>query len=354
MRNFLRLIAALITLIAVVLLPLALFGLQVGQILYSPESMLNLVAGEIVGPSSSNVLADTLLRTIPSQLGIDEASVLGEALATIVTQSELNGTLLPPELQLEYAAQGLNSFYAWLEGADPMPVLALDMEPLKSHLSRNATSLVSGALDLLPICTAEESLTLAATLIGAALSGELVLESIPPCLPPIIPLETIAPAAGELLRQQLNTIPQTIVLNNLIQATPESMAELKGRLQLLKGALYWSWLPFAFLLVIAAFVGGQTRDGVPRWLGWSLLVVALLTFLLSLVPVSWWLAAIIPQLAGWPLPLILQIPVVSILGAVFEQAGQSLTWLAVGFAILGIALILLASFLGRREKTPAF
>ena len=347
MSNFLRLIATLITLIVVLLLPLSLFGLQVGQILYSPESMLNLIAEHIVGPSSSNVLSETLLRTIPSQLGVAEDSVLGEALATISAQSELHQTILPPELQLQYAAQGLNSFYQWLEGPDPMPVLELDMEPFKTHISRDATNLVSGALDLLPICTAEESLALAATLLGAALSGELVLESIPTCLPPLIPLETIAPAAGELLRQQLDIIPQTIVLNSLIQASPESMAELKGRLQLLKGALYWSWLPFVFLLIFAALVGGQTRDGVPRWLGWSLLLVALLTFLISLIPASWWLAMLVPQLTTWP--LLLQVPAAAMSGAIFDQAGDSLIWFVAGLTILGIALLLLAAFLGRQQ-----
>jgi hypothetical protein len=347
MRTFLRFIAAIITLIAVLLLPLSLFGFYVGQILFSPESMLNLVASQVIGPSQTNLLAETLLQSLPPQWGIDNDSTLGRALSSAVEQAEIQGTLLPLELQVEYAAQGINSFYSWLEGPDPMPVLELDMRPLKSHIHQNAGGVVNSVLDLLPVCTAEESLALAATLIDTVLGGEAILDSLPSCLPAIIPVETVVPAAIELLRQQLANIPDTVVLENLVQATPESMHELKGRLQLTKGALQWSWLPILFLLIIGALAGGQTRDGVPRWLGWSLVAAGILTFLVTLIPPSGWLAVTVPLLAGWP--LILQVPVVAILGPLFEQAGQSTVWLAIALVILGIILLVLAVFLRRQE-----
>jgi hypothetical protein len=347
MRTFLRIIAAIITLIAVLLLPLSLFGYNVGQILFSPESMLNLVAGQVIGPSQTNPLAEILLQSLPPQWGIDDDSTLGRALSSAAEQAEIQSTLLPLELQVEYAAQGINSFYSWLEGSDPMPVLELDMQPLKSHIHQNAGGVVNSVLDLLPVCTAEESLALAATLIDAVLGGEAILDTLPSCLPTIIPVETVAPAAGELLRQQLANISDTIVLENLVQATPESMQELKGRLQLTKGALQWSWLPILFLLIIGALAGGQTQDGVPRWLGWSLVAAGVLTFLLTLIPPSGWLAVTVPQLAGWP--LILQVPAVAIMGSLFEQAGQSTVWLAAVLVILGILFVILAIFLRRKE-----
>ena len=351
MRTFLRFIAAIITFIAVLLLPLSLFGFQIGQILFTPESMLNLIAGQVIGPSQTNLLAETLLQTLPPQWGIEDDSTLGKALSAAAEQAEIQVTLLPVELQVEYAAQGLNSFYSWLEGPDPMPVLELDMQPLKSHIHQNASGVVNNVLDLLPICTAEESLALAAMLIDAVLGGEVILDTLPSCIPAIIPVESIAPAAGELLRQQLANIPDTIVLENLVQATPESMQELKGRLQLGKAALQWSWLPILFLMFIGALVGGQTRDGVPRWLGWSLVATGVLTFLLTLIPPSAWLAVTVPQLAGWP--LILQVPVAAMIGPLFEQAGQSTVWLAVALLILGIILLILAVSL-RRQAAKRF
>ncbi len=347
MRTFLRIIAALITLIAVLLLPLSLFGFNVGQILFSPESMLNLVAGHVIGPSQTNLLAETLLQTLPPQWGIDGDSTLGRALSSAVEQVEIQSTLLPAELQVEYAAQGINSFYAWLEGPDPMPVLELDMQPLKSHIHENAGGVAEDVLDLLPICTAEESLAMAAMLIDAVLGGEVSLDSLPSCLPSIIPVETVAPAAGELLRQQLTIIPDTIVLENVVQASPESMQELKDRLNLGKAALQWSWLPILFLLIIGALVGGQTRDGVLRWLGWSLAAAGVLTYLLTLIPPSGWLAIVVPQLAG--LPLILQVTVAAMLGPLFEQAGQPTVWMALALVLLGIILVLLTVILRRQE-----
>ena len=93
MRTFLRFIASIITLIAVLLLPLSLFGFNVGQILFSPESMLNLVAGHVIGPSQTNLLAETLLQTVPSHWGIDGDSTLGSALSSAADQVEIQGTL---------------------------------------------------------------------------------------------------------------------------------------------------------------------------------------------------------------------------------------------------------------------
>ncbi len=347
MRMFMRLIAAGITLIAIVLLPLALFGYQLGQTLYSPKAMLNLVATHVIGPSQSNLLTETVLRSLTAQLGLAEDSVVGGALVRAAEQTDLHASILPADLQLTYAAQGINAFYSWLEGPEPMPVLLLDMRPLKDHIGRNSSGLVETVLEQVPLCTAEESLGLAFGLLDSLLSGEAILESIPDCLPEILPMDAVAPAAGALLQQQLTIIPDSIVLDNLITASPESMIEIKERLQLTKGILQWSWLPFVFLLLIAALVGGQTSDGIPRWLGVSLLLTALSTFLFSLVPASWWVAAIGTQMTNWP--ILLKVPALAIMGTVFEQAQQSLFWFVIGMVILGVILFVLAAILGRRK-----
>lgn len=352
MRTFLRLIALIITLIAVLMLPFALFGFQIGQIIFSPQAMLNLVASEVIGPSQANIVAQTLLQSLPVEWGIDTQSTLGQALTAATQQTAVQTALLPMDLQIEYAAQGIDSFYTWMDSTDPMPILELDMLPLKSHYSQNAGSLVNNILTMLPLCTAEESLALVGTVFDALLGGEAVLETIPSCLPAIIPVETIAPAAGELLRGQIALIPDTVVLDNLVQATPQRMQEIKSSLQLTKGALQWSWLPILFLLLIAALVGGQTKEGVPAWFGSSLVAGGILTFLITLVPSSWWLALIIPQLTGWS--LILQVPAVALSGLIFEMAGEATVWLAAAVAILGILFLFLAFFLRRSVKKSAF
>jgi hypothetical protein len=351
MRPLMRTLAAGITLIVIFLLPLALFAFQVGQILYSPQAILNLVAVHIIGPSQSNLLTETLLRSIPSQLGIDDDTVVGKAFIQAAEQTELQASILPSDLQLTYAAQGINAFYSWLEGPDPLPVLALDMNPIKDHMGQNMAGLVQTVLEEVPTCTAEESLAMASDFLGAILSGEDALESMPACLPEIVPLDTIAPAASALVQQQVSLIPETIILDNLVSASPETMIELKERLQLTKGILLWSWLPFVFLLLIAAFVGGETRDGVPRWLGWSLIVTGFSTFLFSLIPASWWVTATAPLFVGWL--LLFRAPALLVLGTVYNEAQQPLIWFALGMAILGIALLLLAAFLKRGQSKMA-
>lgn len=347
MRPLLRIIAAGITLIAVFLIPLALFGYQVGQILYSPKAMLNLVAIHVIGPSQSNFLTETLLRSLPSQLGIPEDTIVGEALVNAASDPGLQRSIFPSDLQLTYAAQGISAFYDWIEGPDPMPVLRLDMGPLKEHIGQSAPRLVGTVLEQVPTCTAEESFGLAFNFIDSLLSGGDIMESIPECLPDVVPLDAVAPTIGALLEQQLTLIPESILLNNLITASPESMIELKERLQLVEGILQWSWLPFVFLLLIAAFAGGQSSDGVPRWLGWSLLLTGLWTFLFSLIPTSWWIAATVPRLSDWP--LILSVPAVAILGTVFEEARQSLFWFVIAMAVVGLIFLVLSVVIGRRQ-----
>ena len=347
MRIFMRLIAFLITVIAVLMLPFTLFGFQIGQILFSPEAMLNLIASEVIGPTQANIVAESLLQSLPAEWGIEPESPLGQALSTVAGQTSVLASLLPMNLQIEYAAQGLNDFYAWMDGPDAMPVVELDMQPLKIHLQQNASGLVDNVLNQLPPCTAAETLGLAGAFIDALLGGQPVLDALPSCIPAIISIETIAPAVGELLRGQISLIPDSVVLDNLVQSSPERMQEIKGNLQLTKGILQWSWLPLLFLLLIGALVGGQTRAGVPLWLGISLAVGGVLTFLLTLVPPSWWLAVTVPQMTEWP--LVFQIPAVALLGLVYDQAGQSTVWLALALLLLGILFVILGFFLHRQE-----
>lgn len=352
MRTFLRLMALLITLLAVFMLPFALFGFEIGQILFSPAAMLDLVASEVIGPSPTNVLSETLLEALPEEWGINSESMLGKALISATRQPGANTTLLPMDLQIEYAAQGLDSFYAWLDGPEPLPVLELDMVPLKSHLNQSAEPLVGDVLELLPLCSAEESLALLATLFDALLGGEATLDSLPPCLPAVIPAETVAPAAGELLRSQIALIPDSVVLENLVQASSERMLQIKNRLLLAEGALRWGWLPVFFLLLIAALLGGQTSDGIAFWLGGSLIAGGILTYLITLVPIGWWLALILPQLRNWP--LILQVPGAALSGLIVDMAADSTVWWAVGLAIGGIVLLILGLLFHRFAKKPAF
>lgn len=347
MRLFMRLIAAFIILIVVILLPLTLFAYQVGHILFSPQSMLNLVAEQIVGPSQSNLVTQTFLQSLPAELGIAEDSVVGKALANAAQRTDINSSLLPSDLQLIYAAQGINAFYDWLGSSDPMPVVRLDMAPFKAHLQDNTVELVGTILEGVPVCNGLESLSLATELLNAVLSGQAILDALPACLPEIIPLDSITPAIGGLLNEQINLIPQTIVLDNLFTASPEAMLKLKERLHLAQGIMLWSWLPFVFLLLIASFIGGQTKDGVPLWLGLSLILTAISTLVVSLIPPGWWLTATAPWLADWT--IIFRVPALLILNSVYDEASQVLIWLAAGMVLVGILLILLAMIFKRRQ-----
>ncbi len=348
MRLFMRIIAAAITLIVVIFLPLSLFAYQVGNILFSPQSMLNLVAEHVIGPSQSNLLTETFLRSLPAEIGVAEDSIVGLAFNQAAERTDIHGSLFPAELQLTYAAQAINSFYEWLERPDPSPHLRFDMSPLKDHLQNNTVGIVQVVLQEVPVCTTTESLSLASELLGAILEGEVIFEELPTCLPEILPMETVIPAISGLLQQQVNLIPQSITFDSLITASPQSLAELKGRLQLAGGFLQWSWLPFAFFLLIASFVGGQTRDGVPRWLGWSLLLLGATTFIIGVIPVNFWLAITMPQLADWS-PLF-RLPAIFILGAVYDDARQGLFWFSLAMIIVGAGMLVLAMIL---KRSPA-
>ena len=64
-------------------------GFQIGQIVFSPEAMLNLVAVEVIGPSQTNVMAETLLKSLPAELGINNESTLGKALSSAAAQGDI-------------------------------------------------------------------------------------------------------------------------------------------------------------------------------------------------------------------------------------------------------------------------
>lgn len=351
MRLLLRIIAIMITLIVVFLLPISLFIFQVGNILFSPQSMLNLVADHVIGPSQSNLVTETFLRGLPAELEVPDDSIVGLALNQAADRTDIHGSLFPSELQLIYAAQGINAFYDWLDGPNPAPQLRLDMNPFKDHLQNNTVGIVQVVLQEVPVCTAAESIAAASELLGAILGGEVIFEDLPSCLPEILPMETVVPAVSDLLQQQINLIPQTITFDGLITASPQALVELKAQIQLAKGFVQWSWLPFVFLLIIASIIGGQSKDGIPLWLGVSLLLLAGSTFLTTLLPVNIWLAFSSPQLSDWS-PLF-RIPTLFILAAVYEDAGQGLLWFSLAMTLLGLGMILLALIIKRSQAKSA-
>lgn len=353
MRNFLRILALLMTLIVVLLIPFSLFGRAIGTNLSSPPTILNLLAENVVGPNLIvDIISDTI-REAPSRIGLANDSVLNPAFQYASEQRELYNLLLPPEIQIQYSAQLLENFFLWYNSSDPTPYLILDMRPYRNHIADSSPQIIASIINLLPACSAEESLGLAGSILSGLLSGEGTIEVMPTCIPPIVPLETIASGVVTLLRQQVRNIPETVIIDDLFEAPSASLLELKSRLHLLEGFLMWSWIPVLFLLLIAAYIGGQTLDGFLRWLGWSLLGSSISTLLFSFIPSTWWTAVVSLQIDDWP--TLFERPATAFLFGLFELSKQPLLWFAFTFLVSGIILIVIGYFFrSRSQKSFAY
>lgn len=345
MREFIRVLSALTALLAALLLPLALFGYNFGQVAYSREALLAVVTTEafslrVVEEARAAALADAA----EGALTVDNLVV--HTVASLAEVSpELRELLLPRAFLEELARQIIDDGFAWYEGTETVPVFALDLQPFTGYWRSNVPQMVDTTLALLPVCTPEEVANQFGSLLGSLLGGELRLDTMPTCVPEIVPVDLIAQPAEQLLYQQLEVLPESFTFDATLGLTPEGLTWLKSRLHTTELLMQWGAVFLLFLLFLGAvFAGSRLRDSL-KWLGALLLLAAFLTLLLGGYILLLWQPTVFPFLSSWP--DLLRLPLAAIFNGLVRQAAEPLLPQALFGFLLGLLLLLGGWLVGR-------
>ena len=204
-----------------------------------------------------------LAREIDSDL---PAAALGKALREVVT----------PEYMRDQALRIVDDTFDAIEGRDPTLDLTLDLKPLKAALAGEGGRRFARTLAAeLPTCAAgQEPLTTTA-------QGTKIIS----CRPSNVSVDEAANLIALALPSFVDKVPDHISLNR-------NPVNLRGEM---RGVPFWlvgaGGLSLAMAVMVvfsgsvwlaAALIGGYDKRERLLWLGWSLIVPAVLVFLIGL------------------------------------------------------------------------
>jgi len=284
--------------------------------------------------------------------------ILADALTTAITQNEQASTylksftvqdwesaisaLIPPEELKALADNTLDSTFDYLNGRTDSAVISL--LPFKSHLAGSGG--VEAVLQLLhtqPVCTVDQIIEMTLALMSG---GDLIF-----CNPPPEAVEVVRPLIEAQLQLMAIGFPDEITLISTgHSSTPE---DPRSNLKIARAVMQITPLfPMLFLLGLTIFAVRGLIDWL-KWWGWPFLLTGLISLFVA-VPgaslvgfiIQWLLES---QLAGFMPPVLLS-TLRETVGAIAREILEPVVIVGLALAVLGLIMILVAAFLGIREK----
>lgn len=341
MNYILRFFALLIVGLGILLLPLMLLGRAAGDVVFSPETLLTLVAENALDDDTiQEVLKTTVIQKLDDE-SIPPDSELGKIVAYAVDFPQLRQTILPRELLVELARQTIINGFTWLDGPEVYPNFSYNFGQIKTHISSNGPEIVEATLNVLPSCTAEETLGLAAQLLGSLLGGGETAVTIPVCIPDQLPREPLIEFVGGVINEQASLLPENGTINPATNLSEASITRLKASLRLAQVVSRWGWVAPLTLLLVGVMLGYASGQSAFRWAGWSLLSAGLLTALISLA--VYYFTPFMVESAARGAPALFYSPVKATVGAGIELMKRPLLWETAVQIVLGIVALIVSA-----------
>ncbi len=327
-----RVLAVLSAVLFVLTALAALVLFNVERRAFDPATYKRALANQDFYQKLPTLLGDLLAKNIGDDAPAFARRMTAENWKTLV------GALLPqPELQA-MTEDIFNQVFAYLNGETQTPQISL--APLKQSLAGPAG--LEAALTIIrsqPPCTLEQ-IAKVLTDFGREL-----------CNPPQEMLDILRPIIHAQLQATADALPNEAPLvgsaNNPSQPDP-----LKGLRALRLMMRLSPLLPFALLLVITLLVVRTLNDWLSWW-GWPLLVTGFLGMLVGFSGAPLFRSLIerpISQRAAINLPPEIAKAVRGVVDAALREMLKPAGWEAFILLLLGLAMILVAVHLTRREK----
>jgi len=278
-----KMLAAFIAFIIVLALPISLLIYDVARVVFSPEIMSDLLTTRLV---ESGVIRGFITDSLLSPESLQEQGP-GEFDFSRVIENlspEERGAivdiLIPPEWIEEQISASFNAIYFWIDDDRPLPLIHLDMAPIKERLlGGGVIEVVDTIVDSWPSCSAAQMEHLREVVeFGGEFPAFL-------CEPPEPFRSKVINLISSQLIQMVREVPSELSLSG-DQPYSQDMADIaamKEWIRLARVLSRSSWLlPIALLgLVMALAVRSWGELG--RWWGIPLLIGGVLTLLLAVL-----------------------------------------------------------------------
>ncbi len=352
-------LAAIVLLVLFVLsLPVSLFVMNVGETLFSPEKIGELVVDSIV---SDTALPKSIKKAVVAQVRHGaEGFTLEQRMMLSMTGSvderewvALLDLVMPQKERVALMQQATGAFFAWLDSEQVYPELVIPTGEYAAAFVSHAEEVVPWIYDsmLFPVCSEEQEARYARGDFGSDLM------SLIGCRPAAESRSQLIPLAAELLRKEIQAqdISPTISLSEELskaQLTPEKMRLQKKKIHTLRTVTHAIGLLPLLLLVGALACAVRSRKALVIWLKWPLLSAGLFGLLLMrffLSPTGFMSQALSVPSADTPAAAFAIIK--KFLMALFMRAGDAFfVQMSVAITVGVVLLLLLLVSSGRKER----
>lgn len=345
-----RVVAVLLGVAVAVSLPFTLLALAWGTVLFSPEQMTDILAGELV---NSGALQQFAIEAMLSRgdTPADE-SPGGGPLDFLGRQrlDELLASLFPPDWARSQINRIVKDLYAWIDNDRLKPELGIDIQPVTDRLQAGgAKELAREVVSSWPDCGQEQIQLLK---IDALVRGEL-----PPffCQPPEPLRSRMIATATDFILSQTRNLPSFVSLGqgDGAEAPPESIMESKRSLRFLRGFAEVGWMLSVSLLGLIVAVTVRSWPALLRWWGGPILGAGLGTFMTLGTSEAIAEQARNSQPFHSTVGAFLEPVVQDVIDRLLDAVGGRMFVLAFAITALGLAMLLAGIFLDRRARTSA-
>jgi len=324
----------------------------------SPEAIAcfeNVLGKEAYAATSQNKRAPTEAELKSAQHCIDQynqpaqPSQSGGAPAYMskLTASDwetILSNILPPDDLKTMTEQVFDQIFAYMNG--DVDSARLSMIAFKTRLARpEGIRAVLTLMNAQPPCTQEQLDQMTASPPQDQQKFEI-------CNPPADKIETIGPLIETQLKSALSGIPDQVTLIPAEPSNARGMTPLQV-IKLARWIMRLSFLiPLIFLLGILLFVV-RSRIAWLRWWGWPMMIAGIFVSAIGFIS-SPLINSYLPAFIAGRMPFFMPVVIVKTSGdlasAVARQILYPVGWEGLLLAIIGMAMILYATYMAQREK----
>jgi hypothetical protein len=349
-----RICAVAFALVLALSLPFSLGAHDLGQVLFTPATLSDLIVTRVVDSGLLRRLVRE--RMLSGELfgqGADQGFDFRQAVSHL-DPAEVDAVLeilLPPSWVGDQITTAFGSAYAWLDNDQVLPNLVIDIRPLKEGLlTGGAGRLVEIIVDSWPACTVDQANQMDQAM---ATTGEAPILYCEPPEPYRSGLTQVATAnIVGLVGGMPDRIPLARELAPGAGADPAQVMAFKERIRMARALAQWGWiLPLSLLGVIMALVVRSWRS-LSRWWGVPVLAGGLLSFLLLLVGGSLARQALATIVPSGQIPEAAGSLVQLVGGGLLNEIARRLFWQSLLLTLGAVVLFASGFLIGRRKPAP--